>query len=453
MRKFDEIRQLRRMVDSSILRMPGVMAVATGYKTAGGKRTDELSIIVYVAKKLPLKRIPYFHAIPGALKIRDLEVTTDIVEVGYYIPYGYTSHERPALGGASIGHVDISAGTLGGLVCGPACDEQDDSILILSNNHVLAATNKGVKGDHIVQPGPHDGGVCHDHCIGELERFVPIDFSEGAVNHVDCAVARPYDNGDVSFEIHDIGMPNLSETHALTPEDVLNSLQVQKTGRTTGHTVGFVSAIDWKGSVLYDWTPAYFEQQIVVESLTPGTSVAEGGDSGSLVLTMDNKVSGLLFAGPASGEHFIANHIHEVFTRLDVKLCCAPTESVRGTGERRILGDLRKLRDTLRLDRELRVYFDLYGKHAGRFFDEMLRDRTLKMMMQEITIEGARLVRDRDAKLDAKTVAIARKAIGLVVKKRKKDKALVKDMGKAITILNESEGRTLDQILQHVRRS
>ena len=453
MRKIDEIRQLRRMVDSSILRMPGVMAVATGYKKVNGKKTKELSVIVYVAKKLPLEKIPYFHAIPASLKIRDMEVTTDIVEVGYYIPYSYTSYERPALGGVSIGHLNVTAGTLGGLVCGPACEEQDDSILILSNNHVLAASNKGSKGDYIVQPGPHDGGTCPDQCIGELERFVPIDFSEDAINYVDCAVARPYDSGDVSFEIHDIGMPSLSETYTLTPDDVLKSLQVQKTGRTTEHTVGFVSAIDWKGTVLYDWTPAYFEQQIVVETLTPGTPVAEGGDSGSLVLTMDNKICGLLFAGPTSGEHFIANHIHEVFTRLDVKLCCAPTESVKGTEEKKILGDLRKLRDKLRLDKGLRKYFDLYGRHSGRFFNEMLRNRKLKGTMQEITIEGARLVRDRDVKLDTQAIALARRAIDIVEKKWKKDRGFARDMEKVREILAESEGKTLDQILQLIRKS
>lgn len=453
MSKFDEIRQLRRMVDSSILRMPGVMAVATGYKKVNGKKTKELSVVVYVAKKLPLSRIPYFHAIPSSLTIRDTEVTTDIVEVGYYIPYSYTSYERPAKGGVSIGHLSITAGTLGGLVCGPACDEQEDSVLILSNNHVLAATNTGVKGDHIVQPGPSDGGTCQQHCIGELERFVPIDFSEDAVNYVDCAVAKPYDNSDVSFEIHDIGMPSLSETYALTSNDVLNALQVQKTGRTTEHTVGYVSAIDWKGSVLYDWTPAYFEQQIVVETLAPGTPVAQGGDSGSLVLTMDNKVCGLLFAGPTSGDHFIANHISEVFTRLDVKLCCAPTESVNGTEEKKVLSDLRKLRDKVRLDKRLHKYFSLYGKHSGKFFNEMLRDQKLKQMAQQITLAGARLARDPGAKLDADIVNLGSRVIDVVSKKWKKDDEFAKDMEKVKKILAKSEGKTLDQILGLVSKS
>ncbi len=451
MSNFNEIKQLRRMVDSSILRMPGIMAVATGYKKVNDKKTDELSVIVYVAKKLPLSRIPYFHAIPSSLKIRDLEVTTDIVEVGYYIPYDYDSYERPALGGISIGHANITAGTLGGLVCGPACDEQEDSVLILSNNHVLAAINKGQKGDHILQPGPHDGGVCHDHCIGELERFVPIDFSENAINYVDCAVAKPYDNGDLSFEIHDIGIPSLSETYNLSQTDVLGSLQVQKTGRTTQHTVGYVSAIDWKGSVLYDWSPGYFEQQIVVETLTPGTPLALGGDSGSLVLTMDNKICGLLFAGPSTGDHFIANHIHEVFSRLNVKLCCAPTESVRGADKPSVLQELRKIRDKIRVDKRLKKYLDLYGKHSGEFFQEFLRNPKLKAKAGEITVAAGELVRNSEAKLDDNIIKLCYEVIDAVSEK-KKNKDFLNDMQEVKSLLEKAGNKTMQEILAMLRR-
>jgi hypothetical protein len=451
MSKFTEIKQLRRMLDSSILRMPGIMAVATGYKKVKNKKTDELSVIIYVAKKLPLSRIPYFHAIPSALKIRDLEVTTDIVEVGYYTPISYDSYERPALGGVSIGHTAVTAGTLGGLVCGLACEEQKDSVLILSNNHVLAAINKGEKGDHIVQPGTYDGGVCHENCIAELERFVPIDFAEGAVNYVDCAVAKPYNSADLSFKIHDIGIPHLSETYSLTETDVLNSLHVQKTGRTTEYTKGYVSAIDWKGSVLYDWTPAYFEQQIVVETLSPGTPVALGGDSGSLVLTMDNKICGLLFAGPTSGDHYIANHIHEVFNRLNVKLCCAPTESVRGTDKTNMLHELRQIRDRIRVDKKLKKYLDLYGKHAGEFFQEFLRNPKLKAKASEITVAASELVHYSDVKLDDKVIKLCNEVID-AVSKESKNKEFIKDMHEVKELLAKAKGETMQEILEMLKK-
>jgi hypothetical protein len=451
MAEFGEIKQLRRMVDSSILRMPGVMAVATGYKRVGGKRTDELSVIVYVAKKLSLERMPYFHAIPSSLEIRGVRVPTDVVEVGYYVPYAYDSYQRPALGGDSIGHVNITAGTLGGLVCGPACEEEEDSVLILSNNHVLAHINEGQKGDHIVQPGVHDGGACHTNCIATLERFVPIDFSEGATNYVDCAVALPYDTSDVSFEIRDIGTPNLTETYTLTQQDVVDATQVQKTGRTTEHTVGYVSAVDWKGTVLYDWTPAYFEGQIVVETLD-GNPVGLGGDSGSLVVAMDNKICGLLFAGPTSGTHYIANHIGEVFNRVNVRLCCTPSEAVRGTKADEFLPDLRRIRERLRTNEKLRKYFDLYGRHSGKFLEAMRREPRLGRIAQEIIVDVGKAIRDPRQRIDPKSAELGLQLIDAVSEMRGDDKVFLEDMQEAKSILKESSGKTVASIMKMLTR-
>ena len=58
--------------------------------------------------------------------------------------------KTPVPCGVSIGHYNITAGTLGCLV------EASGTVCILSNNHVLADTNNGVVGDDILQPGPCD---------------------------------------------------------------------------------------------------------------------------------------------------------------------------------------------------------------------------------------------------------------------------------------------------------
>jgi hypothetical protein len=435
------------MVDSSMLRMPGVMGVATGYKRVKGKMTKDLSLIVYVAKKLPLDRIPYFHAIPSSLTTHGVDFPTDIVEVGYYIPYSHTKRERPALGGVSIGHLNVTAGTLGGLVC----DKEEGDILILSNNHVLADVNKGKQGDHIVQPGVADEGACHEDCIGELERFVSIDFASDAKNHVDCAVARPYDTSDVSFEIHDIGVPNLTETYTLNLDDVASATQVQKTGRTTQHTVGYVSAVDWKGTVLYDWTPGYFENQIVVETLD-GNPVGLGGDSGSLVLTMDNKLCGLLFAGPADGTHYLANHIGEVLNSLDVKLCCGASEASKGTDAEEFLPDVRKLRDQVLADAKLRSYVNLYGKHSGKLMEAMLKDPKLGEIVQNLVQAVGKVVRNPRQRVDQTTVGLAVKLMDAVARMRRADKELEQDMRKAKNVLKNSAGKTLGQILNMLKK-
>ena len=82
-----------------------------------------------------------------------------------------TARYRPAPGGVSIGHFEITAGTLGCLV------KRDGETFILSNNHVLANVNEASKGDAILQPGAHDGGSNPADQIATLEDFVPVSFT------------------------------------------------------------------------------------------------------------------------------------------------------------------------------------------------------------------------------------------------------------------------------------
>jgi hypothetical protein len=374
------------------------------------------------------------------------------VEVGYYVPYIYDKRERPAKGGVSIGHLNVTAGTLGGLVCGPAGENAKNSILILSNNHVLAAVNQGQKGDHIVQPGTLDSGSCHNDCIATLERFVHLNLSAGAVNYVDCAVAKPYNDSDVSFEVHDIGVPSLAKTHTLSQKDVVNAIHVQKTGRTTQHTVGYVSAIDWKGTVHYDWTPVYFENQIVVESLD-GHMISQGGDSGSLVLTMDNKICGLLFAGPTSGTHYIANHISEVFNRLNVKLCCAisSSEAVRDSSAEKFLPGMRKFRDKFRRDKKLAKYFEIYDNISGKFLEAIVRKPELGVMTRTIIEAIGKAVQNPRQKIDSTTVKLAIKVITVVSSMNRGDREFLNNMQKVEEIVKKSENKTLKETLKILR--
>ncbi len=67
-----------------------------------------------------------------------------------------TDKWRPAPGGVSIGHFQITAGTLGCSVL------KAGQKYILSNNHVLANCNNAALQDPIYQPGPHDGGQAAD---------------------------------------------------------------------------------------------------------------------------------------------------------------------------------------------------------------------------------------------------------------------------------------------------
>lgn len=60
---------------------------------------------------------------------------------------------RPVPCGVSVGHPQITAGTLGCLV-----RNAKGQLFILSNNHVLSNSNSAQLGEPILQPAPSDGG-------------------------------------------------------------------------------------------------------------------------------------------------------------------------------------------------------------------------------------------------------------------------------------------------------
>jgi len=275
-----------------------------GFKRKKGKeRKDQLSIVVFVNKKLNLRSLPLVNRIPEQLRIPDdratggvLEFHTDVQEARFS-SLQYVNKERPARSGISIGHVDITAGTLGGLVR----DNQSKKTVILSNNHVLANSNDAAPGDTILQQGPHDGGNDPKDKIATLTRFVPIDFAEDAENRVDGAIATPISPKDVIWNTRDIGPGVPSAGRKLGEDDI--GIYVHKTGRTTEHTQGYVQAVFVTVQVKYDlFLKATFVDQIVVSQSPVEEPFSAGGDSGSLVYDAGNNCVGLLFAGSEASE-------------------------------------------------------------------------------------------------------------------------------------------------------
>jgi hypothetical protein len=308
--------QAKRRNESRLMRMNNVVAVGIGYKTTGGVRTNEISVVVSVVKKLPLVQLPEGSRVPQVLG----SVETDVVETGLiFAQQDPTEKMRPARPGISIGHHQITAGTFGCLV------QRDGQVYILSNNHVLANSNNAQVGDAILQPGPHDGGTMADQ-IGTLEQFVPVGFSgsagclpsllrifgvakpmvnEPGNNTVDCAIARPLSADLVDPDILNIGIPTGAGMATL-------GTAVQKSGRTTGHTTDQITQIDVTVSVNYGGSLAIFKNQLMAGAMS------QGGDSGSAVLDMDRKVIGLLFAGSTSTT--ILNPIQLVLDALQVQI-------------------------------------------------------------------------------------------------------------------------------------
>lgn len=223
---------------------------------------------------------------------------------------------RPVPIGVSTGHPDITAGTIG-------CRVKDASRLYaLSNNHVYANSNNAALGDHVLQPGPYDGGKDTDYYwIGTLSNYKTIVFSTSASNTIDAAIAEVIqDDGTPrvgnATPSNGYGKPSVTTTAARVGQ------LVQKYGRTTSLTKGKVYALNVTTNVSYgDVTGdgkedvARFVGQIMI---TPGTFSA-GGDSGSLIVTQEgNNPVGLLFAG--SNLYTIANPIDAVLTHLGVTI-------------------------------------------------------------------------------------------------------------------------------------
>jgi hypothetical protein len=316
----------KREHEGRLMRLKNVVAVGVGYKTVGNVRTDELSVVVSVIKKLPLVQLPERARVPRTIG----GMPTDVVETGLiFAQQDPTDKMRPARPGISIGHFQITAGTLGCLV------ERAGQVYILSNNHVLANSNAAQIGDAILQPGPHDGGTSADQ-IGTLEQFVPIGFgislgclgctplalllrllgrslapriNEPGNNTIDCAIARPLSADLVNPDILNIGIPTGAGSATL-------GTQVQKSGRTTGHTADQITQIDVTVSVSYGGTRvAVFKNQLMAGAMS------QGGDSGSAVLDMEKQIVGLLFAG--SETTTVMNPIQLVLEALQVQIVTA----------------------------------------------------------------------------------------------------------------------------------
>ncbi len=324
-----------------------VVATGVGYKVSNGETTDQLSIICSVIKKKSSAELG-----PGDMVPQSVDgVPTDVIETGKInaLAVDPKNKFRPAPGGVSLGHVDITAGTLGCYV------KRNGETVILSNNHVIANSNDANIGDPILQPGPVDGGRFPQEQFATLLDFIPINFPGGgggggtggggdggggcgggsciggsasvinAVsrvfgsknrvqtvsiqmenNLVDAAIARPLSQADVDNKILEIGLIEGSASGTL-------GMPIKKYGRTTEFTSASIQQIDVTVEVSYGaGLIAQFSDQLLAGPMS------QGGDSGSAVLSDSNQLVGLLFAGSSSST--IINRIENVFSALNITL-------------------------------------------------------------------------------------------------------------------------------------
>jgi len=334
------LKQVLRSTNINMLSKTNVVATGIGYKYVNGKKTNELCIVCSVTEKKPVSQLLAADSIPRSLN----GLATDVVQSGVIRAQQFNGRYRPAPGGVSIGHRDITAGTLGCLV------KKNGQVYILSNNHVLANSNDAKRGDAILQPGPIDGGTLPADLIAHLEDFVTISFGDNGddggnggggdsgcgmantaagllngvaamlgsnarlkaistqvvENLVDAAIAKPVNPQDLKADILEIGTIQGTLTGDL-------GLAIKKSGRTTEFTTGEILQIDATVDVQYGpGQVARFTDQLVAGGMS------QGGDSGSAVLSENNQLVGLLFAGSANST--IINRMENVFSTLGVSL-------------------------------------------------------------------------------------------------------------------------------------
>ena len=259
--------------------------------------------------------VGYARAAFKAEALASGEAAVRVIHTGPIDLLAHRFRIRPAPGGVGIGHVDVTAGTLGCLARG-LNSPRTDRTLVLSNNHVLANVNAGRLGDEIIQPGKYDGGQQPQDVIGVLERFVTIDFN--GPNYVDCATAW-IDPAMVRPEL--VFLKGTQPSYFRASNNIVaarNGMMVGKSGRTTQLTAGQVTAVGVAVQVnMGGGRVAQFEDQISIRGVNGYFS--QGGDSGSLVWTWEGRDPlGLLFAG--GGDLTFANPLHRVLNALEIEL-------------------------------------------------------------------------------------------------------------------------------------
>ncbi|MEM1548721.1 MAG: hypothetical protein QXM02_06870 [Thermoproteota archaeon] len=302
-------------------------------KIVSGRETDTLCIRIYVEEKLPAEALRAEDVIP-----REVEgIPTDVVEIGRVkaLSLDKTSIFRPLIFGVSVGHYDITAGTLGIPV------EKDGETLLASNAHVLTPDPskhpREIVERRICQPGPYDIsrnnlGSKDDYVVGEYvwhQQVYPELGESGctvakAVSHaynflakvfgaktrlrpvveeeniIDFAVFRPSIKWEFRYPMMDVGdkyfvgllfagsnmysiickakhIEKLGYKPLIESSDVSEGDVVEKDGRTTCHTSGKVLDSSAAVRVSYGSFNAVFRDVIVSDMKSAG------GDSGSFV--------------------------------------------------------------------------------------------------------------------------------------------------------------------------
>ena len=221
------------------------------------------------------------------------ELPTEVNDVK--VIYEYTGEIKaltqglydPLVGGISMGAVDITAGTYGGVVY------RNGEKFLLTNEHVVSDTQNTdpdhpPKGHKIVQPGKMDGGTVIAGNLIEVGGMKKKAL-RGEACDIDAAIIKPL-RGVIDDKYYKLGTID-----AYKHSDVEPGTEIVKVGRTTSVTYDKVKAVDVSANIGgIAWSNPVVMEGIIMTR----TSFSKGGDSGSRVWRKDTmQPVGLVFAG------------------------------------------------------------------------------------------------------------------------------------------------------------
>lgn len=333
----------------SFSRIPGVQGVGFGQKNIGGKFTDNVAIIVFVAEKKDEADLPPEELIPPEFE----GYRVDVRKVIEMKPGGCDNDTAYS---TIKGGIQISVGTgaaIGTLGCivKRRSDSGRENVYLLTNRHVLTAGAS--LGDYVYHPyapspssgssgssrastalGPSMSGALFDN----LQSSVPDPGGPNVIMtfFVDAGIARididskcwgstctkdviEHDETIVDLALH--GVDTISDVRSIARDPTIVVPQgspagtgpfVYKVGRTTGKTRGVVrtvaASVSYPAIALLN-TPAIVGQNVIeIQFDTTSTPngltcknrawFAEEGDSGSLVVDENGRAIGLLSGVP-----------------------------------------------------------------------------------------------------------------------------------------------------------
>jgi endonuclease G, mitochondrial len=322
-----------RQVADDYLDDDNINSVGVGYKETDGERTEELVLQFTVGQKFGLEALEAAptREIPKTIEANGITFATDVIERDF-APHLTERRSRvnPLAPGVSIGHVKVSAGTLG-------CFVQENGsreLHVLSNWHVL------------------DGGGN----VGDAIASIVDRDTDDAILGLGTAVRR-------------IADPALGD-------------RVVKSGRTTGVTHGVVTRVQTITKLNYGSVGTKrvsgFEIGPDPSRPAPNNEISMGGDSGSSWMAVDAKdtMLGLHFAGETvePAEYALACYATKVFAKLDISPVAARPSVPRR--ERAALGYQPEFLPGTRVELPAPALQDVEDDYAPTASNGVIRDYT-----------------------------------------------------------------------------